>query len=970
MKHSESTLEELKRLPLYKIVKPRVQKLEKNGQEWVCCCVFHKDDSPSLTFYKAENGVWLYKCHGCGASGNGIQFVQKTDSCSFDDAVEKVKKELEWQAGKEIVESTFAPALNSDKKELKYPLSRFSQTESALLSSQSAMEWFTKRGIQIEMAKALHLGFLQSIRFISPNHQWADNGWISFPTIRGDQVTSIKYRSINGKKTEDGKSGILRQPDMSTSLYNLDSITGLDDCFIVEGEPDTLVMEQAGFATCGLPSAGYTPTPAERDVLIQANRIFLAGDMDSPGQAAMKKLWEEIRDRIYLLEWPPGCKDANDTFLKECHGDVDKFQALVEKLKIQALEKPMPFMHDLRHSIQSMDKTNPLDNPDRLRFPWASIDSWTPIIPGDIMALFATEALASGTLIPTPSGDMVPIGSIKEGDYVIGSDGTPTEVLSVIRHGVRPALKFNFWDDTSILCDEDHLWAINLRVTTKDGRYYQQVLTAKEVADKVNNNTSMYHIPLVQPVQFEENEVPLDPYIVGALLGDGSLSRKGVEFTSDSREIPDEINKRLPKGVEMHKTKAKYVYGVRKTIKRKRNPVVETLENLELMGKNSFTKFIPEIYKTSSVHHRLDMLAGLLDTDGHVVKRGSIRYVTVSDKLAKDITFLVQSLGGMVKTKRRTNTFTYKGKTKIGAIHNLLTVMMPEGINPFKMERKRKAYGDRQNFSLRRIVSVEPAGEADMVCLHVKAADGLFAAEHFVMTHNSKTGKTTFLMNILLHNAIKYGKVIVNYSAELMPAAYARRVVSYLVHKDRKDLTQADFDEAFVKLGDARYYNGYQPKANYKTVVDLLVAAKKRLGASVFVIDHIHFLTRGTKDENSALSEAMRMLKDFAFDYNVIVIVVGQPRKMANNQKAKEATAQDAKSSEAFGSDSSQVFILHRDRTSMAAEGEPIFSPVTKVKLDYSRESETKVTNLYFEGATCRFGEMEKTQEVKHEVHS
>lgn len=230
----------------------------------------------------------------------------------------------------------------------------------------------------------------------------------------------------------------------------------------------------------------------------------------------------------------------------------------------------------------------------------------------------------------------------------------------------------------------------------------------------------------------------------------------------------------------------------------------------------------------------------------------------------------------------------------------------------------------------------------------------LFATE-------SKTGKSTLLMNILLHNATLYGKVVVNYSAEIMPPEYARRVTAYLTRKDRLHLTSADYDEAIKRLGDARFFNGYMPGANYKTVIELLVAAKKRLGADIFVIDHIHFLTRGTRDENSALSEAMRLLKDFAFDYNVIVIVVGQPRKMASNQRGREATAQDAKSSEAFGSDASQVFILHRDRLKDQDEGDPIFSPITKVKLDYSRESETKFTTLHFDGASCTFYPMDGT---------
>ena len=586
-------------------------KLERDGNEWLGKCPFHEDRTPSFKVWKDDTGTWLYKCFPCSANGNVFQFFERLDKIPFGAAVEKVLSISGWEEGKEAVEQVFSP-MEGDKKYRTFPLSAISQAETALWLSEEAGKWFSDRGISTP--DGLHLGFIQSAKAVSPDHPWVDKGWIVIPTIQNDMITCLKYRSLVAKKSEDGKiSGILRGPKMATSLYNLQACQPFDDCFLVEGEPDVWALTQAGYASVGLPSAEYVPTGPERDVLVKANRIFLAGDMDTPGQTAMRKLWSELRDRTYLLEWPSGCKDANDTLLKECGGDTEKFQELIEKLKIEALEKPMQFMYDLKHSMKSMDKTNPFDDPRRLRFPWPIIDMWTPIVPGDVMTLFATE---------------------------------------------------------------------------------------------------------------------------------------------------------------------------------------------------------------------------------------------------------------------------------------------------------------------------------------------------------SKTGKTAWLMNVLLHNALNYNRVVVNYSAELQPAAYARRAAAYLSCKDRNNLAPEDFDHAIKRVGEARFYNGYQPKASYKTVVDLLVAAKKRLGADIFVIDHLHFLTRGTKDEASAVSEAMRLLKDFAFDYGVIVIVVGQPRKMASNQRGREATAQDAKSSEAFGSDASQLFILHRDRLRDQLEGEPIFSPITKVKLDYSRESETKFTNLFFEGATCSFRQM------------
>lgn len=124
------------------------------------------------------------------------------------------------------------------------------------------------------------------------------------------------------------------------------------------------------------------------------------------------------------------------------------------------------------------------------------------------------------------------------------------------------------------------------------------------------------------------------------------------------------------------------------------------------------------------------------------------------------------------------------------------------------------------------------------------------------------------------------------------------------------------------------------------------------------IMQRVRKLEEQEKEEEK---EAMRMLKDLAVQYNIIMIVVGQPRKPLSTHRGREAVTQDAKGSEAIGSDASQVFILHRDRKSNGDdENMPIFDPVCKVKLDKSRESEPRATKLFFDGARCTFGLLER----------
>ncbi len=171
-------------------------------------------------------------------------------------------------------------------------------------------------------------------------------------------------------------------------------------------------------------SANFSPTPEMRDKLVQANTIYLAGDMDTPGQQTMTKLWSELRDRTYLIEWPEGCKDANETFLKNCGGDTEKFRELVETLKQKARANIIPHFYDLKESLRTADDTNPMDDPRRLHFPWPTVDEMAVCRPGSVVSSYATytgsgkttwwlsvqlnEALKHGAVVINYSAELSP----------------------------------------------------------------------------------------------------------------------------------------------------------------------------------------------------------------------------------------------------------------------------------------------------------------------------------------------------------------------------------------------------------------------------------------------------------------------------------------------------------------------------------------------------------------------------------
>lgn len=322
--------------------------LRRENSEYIGTCppqfhearVGHLDKTPSFKVYKLADGTWGFKCFGCGVSGNVYQFVQTVDKVSFTKAVETVLTEAGvsgWQDGDEQVEPTIPD--QAPKETVTFPMSHYVPTISALERSAAGQKWLLNRGISLATARQFSIGFVQSADKITSNNLWMNDGWVLFPTISADRqtVTAVKYRSVMGKKTKDN-SGILRAPHTSTTLFNLPAISPTDDIWIVEGEPDTLVVAQAGFRTVGYPSGAYNPTEDECEALSTAPRRFLAGDNDQTGEKVMSALFKRLRGATFFIKWPNNRKDANDVLTNECGNDPTKFKELIEDLKARATQ--------------------------------------------------------------------------------------------------------------------------------------------------------------------------------------------------------------------------------------------------------------------------------------------------------------------------------------------------------------------------------------------------------------------------------------------------------------------------------------------------------------------------------------------------------------------------------------------------------------------------------------------------------
>jgi phosphate starvation-inducible protein PhoH and related proteins len=359
------------------------------------------------------------------------------------------------------------------------------------------------------------------------------------------------------------------------------------------------------------------------------------------------------------------------------------------------------------------------------------------------------QPLSSGVL--TPQG-FRPIGSLEVGELVTGSDGRPTPVIGVYPQGRKAIFRMRTQDGASTRCCGEHLWHVFApedRTRRKPGR----VLETREMIGCLRRaHQHRYELPLLSaPVEFEPQAVPLDPYALGLLLGDGCLTtRTTPTFTTSDPELVAALESSL-EGIELRR-KGRYDYVLRHAYGHRggvivANPVTTALRELQLAGTYSHTKSIPNVYLQNSSYVRIALLQGLLDSDGEpVAQRGRtcrIQYTTCSESLRDDVVYLVRSLGGVAYWRRRRAEGRAPGRANGRPVEYrndtfVMDIRLPQTIEPFRLRRKAEIYrrsgGSRP---MRFIDAIEPMGNEETICIQVAAADSLYVTDDFLVTHNT-----------------------------------------------------------------------------------------------------------------------------------------------------------------------------------------------------------------------------------------
>lgn len=311
-------------------------------------------------------------------------------------------------------------------------------------------------------------------------------------------------------------------------------------------------------------------------------------------------------------------------------------------------------------------------------------------------------------------------GDLIVGDYVFGRDGTPVKVLWVSEK-TRSEYVVSFSDGAKIECHGNHEWTVYNRFRQKEETIETKHMASSTIynGDGKRGRRYKYQVDSNVCVMFDSRNVDLDPYVLGAWLGDGDSSCGIIHIGNNDVEI---IGNSTYKFKESKGTTTRKFYSPKLNILLKNNGLIKN-------------KHVPDMYKYNSVEVRKNVIAGLIDTDGYVYHRnGRITISNTNKRIIDDAAFILRSLGQSVvvrEFKPRVSSSGIVGKKIVYQLCFNPTMTFPTKV-------KRKKITKLSINKKRAIVSIErKEGLGYGNCIQVDGGIYL-VGDTFIPTHNSE----------------------------------------------------------------------------------------------------------------------------------------------------------------------------------------------------------------------------------------
>jgi len=398
------------------------------------------------------------------------------------------------------------------------------------------------------------------------------------------------------------------------------------------------------------------------------------------------------------------------------------------------------------------------------------------------------KCLGIDTEILMFNGTIKKVQDVIVGDLLMGDDSTPRKVLSLAR-GREQMYKVETKKGEGYIVNESHI--LSLKCATNHSKALQKgTVLDISVLDYLNLPSSFHGRGGVLygyrvPIEFPEISLPFDPYMIGYWLGDGA-SRTSKISCQDSTVLHYFAHKLKQYNLSLLYN-SQYDYSICGNHTVGNNTMLNVLRELDLI-KN---KHIPLLYKCNSRENRLQLLAGLIDSDGHLIKNGGYEFTQKNEKLMDDVIYLAKSLGFSCDKRIKKTSWTYKGEKKYGTAFRIM--INGKGIEeiptivPRKKSPSRKQIKDVLNYRIK-------LTKLDIDDYYGFEIDGnrRFVLGDFTVTHNtvlsldiiSRLKKKTL---IIVHKEFLLNQWIERIQ-QFLPTARVGRIQGQIVDIQDKDI--------------------------------------------------------------------------------------------------------------------------------------------------------------------------------------
>ena len=557
------------------------------------------------------------------------------------------------------------------------------------------------------------------------------------------------------------------------------------------------------------------------------------------------------------------------------------------------------------------------------------------------------------------------MGELRVGDELASIDGAPSFVAGVYPQGRRQVYRITFADGRSTECCAEHLWRVSYRDWEEP-----RVLSTERLIEMLSRKRYVKRLWIdTFSGQFgNDADLPLDPWLLGFLLGDGTLGGSSVRFSTSDEEMLAQVQGTA--GDELAITSAgRYDYrltqagGAHATgvAGVKPNPVKAALQSLELWDVTACEKYIPPAYMRASRDARVRLLSGLLDADGWVEKWGSLRFGTASERMARNVVELMRSLGGTCSYTPKRTSYTYRGAKHSGLTSFVCNLQHREASEFVRLSHKKARLGTgRQRQRRLNILSIEPTRVAPTQCIAVTHPSRLYITDEYVVTHN-----TAFALNIAEHAGIIEKVPLAIFSLEMGRQQLAERFLCSYSGVDaqlvRKGMLSTEHYQKLVEacgvISEAPIYID-----DTAALTPLEIRAKARrlsssYGIRCIFIDYLQLMHVGGKVESrqQEISTISRYLKSLARELNVPVVVLSQLNRSPEGREGHRPRMSDLRESGSIEQDADVVMLLHRE--DYYHRGEQDYEPdgTAEVIIAKQRNGPTDTVKLTFREKCTRF---------------